>query len=92
MTKEYIIKENSGTAFRNKLRDNPNAPHYTGTVNIEGKELRIAMWAKATSRGDDMFSIKFSELMAKPKTEPKEPVESVEIRKDEVESDDNIPF
>lgn len=92
MTKEYIIKENTGTAFRNKKNENPNAPHYTGTVNVDGKEKRIAIWTKNTVKGDEMLSCKFSELMAKPEQEEKKEKYVSHEKLEEEGFDDFVPF
>ena len=51
----YEIKLNSGNLFKNDS-DNPNAPLYTGTMNIDGAEWRLALW-----KNEKYLSCKFSQ-------------------------------
>lgn len=37
-------KDNSGVLFKNANKTNDKQPDYTGTVTVNGKELRIAAW------------------------------------------------
>ena len=94
MNKEYIIKENRGSAFKSKS-ENPKAPQFNGTVNINGKEMWISLWQKKTQHGDDYFSIKFEEKRAKSEAEPKEEKKEKYVSQEELderELNDDIPF
>lgn len=37
-------KDNSGVLFKNANKTSDKQPDYTGTVTVNGKELRIAAW------------------------------------------------
>ena len=39
----YVIKVNSGNLFKTNS-ENPKAPDYNGTVNVEGIAYRCALW------------------------------------------------
>ena len=58
---DYVIKENSGTLFKNNKKDNDNAPDYTGKVNVHGHTLKIAAWVNTSKKGNKYLSLKFSE-------------------------------
>jgi uncharacterized protein (DUF736 family) len=56
---------NTGTLFRDDKRTNDRAPEFTGTLNVEGKEYRIAAWVKeSTKTGKKFFSLKVEEPRA----------------------------
>jgi len=52
---------NSGVLFRNDKRGNEKAPEYTGNINVDGVEKRIAAWIKESKAGKKFFSIKVSD-------------------------------
>lgn len=53
---------NAGALFKNKNKTSDNAPAYTGSANIGGKEWRIAAWVQeGKNGGDSFFSFKFEE-------------------------------
>lgn len=52
---------NSGALFKNDKGDNPNRPDYTGELNVEGKEMRIAAWLKTSKAGNKFMSLSVSE-------------------------------
>lgn len=55
---------NSGALFPNDNKTSENAPDYTGSVNVEGKDLRIAGWKQ--EKGELTYlSLKFSEPQPK---------------------------
>jgi hypothetical protein len=35
---------NSGALWKSKFTDNPRAPQYTGTLDVEGVEYKISAW------------------------------------------------
>lgn len=70
MANDFTIdRENSGMIFDNSeykqnydgKADPDSIPDYTGQVNVEGNQLRIALWYKDFKNGEG-FSVKFSEL------------------------------
>jgi hypothetical protein len=88
MNKEYIIKENTGTAFKCKS-DNPKAPAYSGKCDVDGIKKQIELWVNERENGEKYFSFKFKKPWVKPtaKQEVKEePVNQIE------DDGDDIPF
>lgn len=66
--------EKSGVLFRNKQKE-PGSKHpdYTGKLQIDGKEWRLAAWVKEGAQGK-FFSLKVTdpnERQAPPKQAPK---------------------
>lgn len=60
---KYEQREGSGTLFVNDKKGNEKAPDYSGTVLINGKEMRIAGWKKQAKSGSTFLSIQVSEQM-----------------------------
>jgi uncharacterized protein (DUF736 family) len=56
---------NSGVLFKNEKKDTDKHPDYTGKINVNGKDMRLAAWIKEGKSGKFM-SLKVSE-MANPK-------------------------
>lgn len=54
-------KVNTGAIFKNDKKQG-NQPDYRGKVNVNGKEMEIALWLKESSKGMKYFSCSFSEL------------------------------
>lgn len=53
---------NSGGLFRNKDKvPGDNKPNYTGTINFDGKEMRIAGWMNKSQSGVTYMSLKVTE-------------------------------
>ena len=53
-------KVNTGAIFKNDKKQG-NQPDYRGKVNVNGKEMEIALWLKESSKGMKYFSCSFSE-------------------------------
>jgi len=53
------IKQNSGSFFKNDYKKAENQPDFKGKVNIEGKELEIAIWQKKAKNGVEYYSCTF---------------------------------
>lgn len=56
---------NRGTLFVEEDKKNERGPDYTGTLNVEGKEWRIAGWRKETKSGRRIISLNVSEPQSK---------------------------
>ena len=78
--------ENSGALFKNDKKGNERSPDYSGKINVNGKDLRLAAWIKEGKSGKFM-SLKVSEF-----TEKKEPVVAKKATPDFADLDDNLPF
>jgi uncharacterized protein (DUF736 family) len=72
-------KPNSGAIFKNDKKTSANQPDYRGKVNVNGKEMEIALWVKTSSAGNSYFSASFSEPYVAPQTQP-------------VVTNDDLPF
>ena len=46
---------NRGAAWVEKEPRPQNGPQYTGKLNVEGKDYRIAVWVKTPKAGGDRF-------------------------------------
>lgn len=44
MSEQNQNKDNSGTLFKNSNKTSDKHPDYTGTINVNGKEFRLAAW------------------------------------------------
>lgn len=53
--------KNRGVLFENDKQDNPKRPDFSGTIDVEGKEYRLAMWEKVSKKGQAFFSLAVSE-------------------------------
>jgi uncharacterized protein (DUF736 family) len=73
---------NRGVLFRDEKRTNEKAPEYTGTINVDGVEKRLAAWIKESKTGKKFFSLSVSD------PQPKQGVQSAP----KAEDDDSIPF
>ena len=54
-------KNNAGAIFKNTYKKTESHPDYKGKVNVNGKEMEIALWVKDTKTGEKFFSASFSE-------------------------------
>lgn len=52
---------NRGALFHNNKEGNESRPDYTGEINVEGKDLRIAAWIKKSKAGNSYMSLSVSE-------------------------------
>lgn len=51
---------NSGVLFKNDRKEHDNQPDYTGKINVDGTEKRLAAWIKSGQNGKYM-SLKVSD-------------------------------
>lgn len=52
---------NRGVLFPNDKGDNENRPDYTGKINVDGVEKRLAAWVKNSGKVGDYLSISVSD-------------------------------
>jgi len=74
-------KNNSGAIFKNDNKKSETHPDYKGKVNVNGKDMEIALWLKTSQAGTKYFSATFQEPYVKP-----------EARVVTDEQDDDLPF
>jgi len=58
-------RNNSGAIFKNENKKAENQPDYKGKVNVNGKEMEVALWLKTSAKGLKFFSVSFSEPFVK---------------------------
>lgn len=92
---EQYDNTNRGVLFKNDKGDNPNGnrPDYSGDINFNGVDMRIAAWLKVSSKSGE----KFLSLSVSEKTAPGVSAETdasgmkkITVELDEL--DDQIPF
>ena len=60
---------NTGAIFKNDNKKTDNHPDYKGKVNVNGKEMEVALWMKTSAKGVKFFSVSFSEPFVKSETQ-----------------------
>ena len=86
-------RNNTGAIFKNDNKKADNHPDYKGKVNVNGKEMEIALWMKTSAKGVKFLSASFSEPFVK--NEPQntqinstlKPVNYVSL-----DANDDLPF
>ena len=59
---------NRGTLFKAKEKKSEKSPDYTGTININGVEMRLSGWLKESKAGMKYFSLAVSESNSQPQS------------------------
>lgn len=77
-------KVNTGAIFKNTNKKAENHPDYKGKVNVNGKEMEIALWVKQGKAGS-FFSAAFSEPYVAPEKMERVPVS-------DAMDDSDLPF
>ena len=54
--------KNKGVLFKNDKKENEKQPDFTGKINIEGKDFRLAAWKKESKNGKTFLSINVSDF------------------------------
>jgi uncharacterized protein (DUF736 family) len=94
-------RNNTGAIFKNDNKKAENHPDYKGKVNVNGKDMEIALWMKTSAKGVKFFSASFSEPFVKnePQINKNEPQISgivanfqEEQFKQYEEDNDDLPF
>ena len=81
-------RNNSGAIFKNENKKSENQPDYKGKVNVNGKEMEIALWIKISAKGLKFLSASFSEPFVKgePQNQKNEPQYKA------LDINDDLPF
>ena len=77
-------KNNSGAIFKNDKKTAETHPDYKGKVNVNGKEMEVALWLKTSQSGMKYFSATFQEPYVRPA------LTEIPLKVDD--SDDDLPF
>lgn len=83
----YELKPNTFSAFVNDKNGNEKKPDWTGKINIDGKEMRIAVWKRKSASGIEYLSGLIEEPF-----KPAEQLQTVAETKEEILDDSQIPF
>lgn len=79
---------NSGFLFKNDKKTEEKQPDYTGKLNIDGTEYKLAGWLRDTKDGRKFLSLKPS-----PATPPQQPAVARPPSPEVAEyGDDDVPF
>ena len=78
---------NRGIMSRDQKRTNDKAPEFTGTLDVEGTEYRIAAWIKERRDGSGKF---FSLAISRKEESQARPSSAEKAKQQAV--DDDIPF
>ena len=94
-------KNNTGAIFKNDNKKADNHPDYKGKVNVNGKDMEVALWLKTSAKGVKFMSASFSEPFVKsePQIQRNEPqntqinstLKQVIIHESNFDNDD-LPF
>lgn len=64
-------KEGFGAIFRNNNKQNDKSPDYTGSVNIGGKEIKLACWLATSKLGTKYFQVRVANSVKQAATQEK---------------------
>ena len=82
---EREVRDNSGVLFKADNRANEKAPHYKGSIVVNGVDYWISAWIKEGKSG------KFMGLAVSPKETQAQPVKQASKRVDDLD-DGLVPF
>ena len=76
-------KVNTGAIFKNDKKTKETHPDYRGKVNVNGKDMEVALWLKESKMGLKYFSAQFTPPYKRAELSPT-PIAQAE--------DDDLPF
>jgi len=53
----YELRDNSGSAFKNRRKETDKHPDYTGEIKIEGQVYWLNIWIKTDKNGNPWYSL-----------------------------------
>jgi uncharacterized protein (DUF736 family) len=88
---------NTGAIFKNDNKKADNHPDYKGKVNVNGKEMEVALWMKTSAKGVKFLSASFSEPFVKsePQIQKNEPQINGTLKQPSyvnLDANDDLPF
>ena len=81
---EREVRDNSGVLFTNDKKDNERAPHYKGSIMVNGVDYWLSAWVKQGKSG------KFMGLAVSPKDTQQQAPKPASKRVEDM--DDSVPF
>ena len=90
-------RNNTGAIFKNDNKKAENHPDYKGKVNVNGKDMEIALWMKTSAKGVKFMSASFSEPFVKsePQIQNNEPQINGTLKQPSyvnLDVNDDLPF
>jgi uncharacterized protein (DUF736 family) len=90
-------RNNTGAIFKNDNKKAENHPDYKGKVNVNGKDMEVALWLKTSSKGVKFMSASFSEPFVKnePQIQNNEPQINGTLKQPSyvnLDANDDLPF
>ena len=85
-------RNNTGAIFKNDNKKADNHPDYKGKVNVNGKEMEVALWLKTSAKGVKFFSVSFSEPYIKTNEPQINGTLKQVIVKEYGDANDDLPF
>lgn len=82
---------NTGAIFKNDNKKAENHPDYKGKVNVNGKDMEVALWMKTSAKGVKFFSVSFSEPYIKT-NEPQINGTLIQPSYVNLDANDDLPF
>ena len=88
---------NTGAIFKNDNKKADNHPDYKGKVNVNGKDMEVALWLKTSAKGVKFMSASFSEPFVKsePQIQRNEPQINGTLKQPNyvsLDANDDLPF
>ena len=88
---------NTGAIFKNDNKKADNHPDYRGKVNVNGKDMEVALWMKTSAKGVKFLSASFSEPFVKgePQIQKNEPQINGTLKQPSyvnLDANDDLPF
>ena len=90
-------RNNTGAIFKNDNKKAENHPDYKGKVNVNGKDMEVALWLKTSAKGVKFMSASFSEPFVKnePQINKNEPQINGTLKQPSyvnLDTNDDLPF
>jgi len=90
-------RNNTGAIFKNDNKKAENHPDYKGKVNVNGKDMEVALWLKTSAKGVKFMSASFSEPFVKnePQIQRNEPQINSTLKPVNyvnLDANDDLPF